>query len=439
MGYSTKLFYQETFIIPEYHCDSLPEEVFMSQYNPHHGIGTQAIHAREGDNVLNSHLSPIYQTAAFSFQDVACGAATFKGERPGYIYTRYDNPNLTQLADKLAILEGLDLLRARPETPPEEVVDGLVFSSGMAAITGAILARVKGGGTIIAQEALYGGTYTFLHDIITQYGIEVIFLSDASADAWEEAFRKHPKASLAFAETPANPTMAIVDLAAVAEIAHRHHAWLMVDNTFATPYCQRPLSLGTDVVIHSTTKYLSGHGQMTGGAVVSTQLDYMHKDLFTMLKILGGNASPFDAWLANIGLKTFEIRMQRHCENASRLALHLASHPKVNTVFYPGLESHPDHSVAQRQMLRFGGMLAIELKDGLQAGISMMDHLKLATMVPTLGTVDTIVQHPASMSHAGVPKETRVKVGITDGLVRISVGIENIEDILADMDQALEY
>jgi methionine-gamma-lyase len=410
----------------------------MSHFDSSHGIGTQVTHAAEGDNPLNSHITPIYQTTTFTFPDVATGAAIFKGEQPGYIYTRFDNPNLSQLGDKLAILEGLDLLRARPNSLPTDVVDGTVFSSGMAAVTSAILARVKGGGTIIAQEALYGGTYTFLHDIVPQYGIQVILLSDPSPAAWEAAFLANPKASLAFAESPSNPTLAVMDLAAIARIAHQHNAWLMVDNTFATPYCQRPLSLGADVVVHSTTKYLSGHGLVMGGAVISPHLDYMHKDLFTLLKTLGGSASPFDAWLTNNGLKTFELRMQRHCENAALIAAHLSAHPRVTVVYYPGLESHPDHEVARRQMLHFGGMLSFELKGGLAAGISMMDHLKLASMAPTMGTVDTLVQHPASMSHVAVPRETRLKMGIADGLVRLSVGIENVEDILADLDQALD-
>ncbi len=410
----------------------------MPHFNPAHGISTQVNHAAEGNNPLNAHVTPIYQTTTFAFPDVATGAAIFKGEQPGYIYTRYDNPNLAQLADKLAILEGLDLLRARPGSLPAEVVDGMVFSSGMAAVTAAILARVKGGGAILAQESLYSGTYTFLHDIAPQYGIQAILLPDPTPAAWEAAFRANPATTLAFAESPANPTMAVIDLAAIASIAHQHHAWLMVDNTFATPYCQRPLTLGADVVVHSTTKYLSGHGLVIGGGVVSPHLDYIRTDLFTLLKVLGGSASPFDAWLTNNGLKTFELRMQRHCENAALIAAHLSAHPQVSAVHYPGLESHPDHAVARRQMLHFGGMLSFELKGGLEAGIAMMDRLKLATMAPSLGTVDTLVQHPASMSHVSVPRETRLKMGIADGLVRLSVGIENIEDLLADLDQALE-
>ncbi len=410
----------------------------MSQFNSAHGMGTQVIHANEGNNPLNVHVTPIYQASTFTFPDVATGAAIFKGEQPGYIYTRYDNPNLAQLAEKIAILEGLDLLRDHPGLAVQEVVEGMVFSSGMAAVTAAILARVKGGGAIISQEALYGGTYNFLHDIAPQYGIQTVFLPDPSPEKWEKAFKANPQATLAFAESPANPTMAVVDLQAIAAIAHQHKAWLMVDNTFASPYCQRPLTLGTDVVVHSTTKYLSGHGLVIGGAVVSPRLEYVRQDLFTLLKILGGSASPFDAWLANTGLKTFELRMQRHCENAGLIAAHLSTHPKIDTVFYPGLESRPDHAIARQQMLHFGGMLAFELKGGLEAGIEMMDRLQLITMAPNLGTVDTLVQHPASMSHASVAPEIRLKMGITDGLVRLSVGIENVEDIIADLDQALE-
>lgn len=213
----------------------------------------------------------------------------------------------------------------------------------------------------------------------------------------------------------------------------------MVDNTFASPYCQRPLSLGADVVVHSTTKYLSGHGLVVGGAVVSRRLDYVNGPLYTMLKVLGGSASPFDAWLANIGLKTFELRMQRHCENALQVARMLEDHPQVAEVYFPGLESHPDHALAKKQMFHFGGMISFELKGGLKAGEAMMNRVKIATLAVSLGNVDTLIQHPASMTHASVPAHMRKEAGITDGLVRLSVGVENVEDILADLEQALDF
>lgn len=410
----------------------------MGQPNPQHGIGTLVNHVAEGGHPYHAHLSPIYQTSTFGFPDVATGAAIFKGEDPGYTYTRIKNPNQIQIAEKYAVLEGLDLLRAHPDKPAAEVVAGQVFTTGMSAITSAILARVSSGQTIIAQEALYGATFTFLHEIAPRFGINVVWLHQVGVQDWEEAFRANPNASLAYAETPANPTMAIVDLAAVAEIAHRHGAWLFVDNTFATPYCQRPLTLGADVSVHSTTKYLSGHGMIVGGTVVSRHPEWVRKDLYSMLKNLGGSASPFDCWLAAIGLKTFELRMQRHCENAMQVARFLQGHPKVDKVYYPGLESHPGHEIALRQMSCFGGMISFELKGGLAAGEAMLNHVRLMTLAVSLGNTDTLIQHPASMTHAGVPREERLKIGLTDGLVRLSVGIENVEDILADLDQALQ-
>ena len=233
--------------------------------------------------------------------------------------------------------------------------------------------------------------------------------------------------------------MAIVDLKAVAEIAHHHNAWVMVDNTFASPYAQRPLSLGADVVLHSTTKYLSGHGTIVGGAAVSRHVDWVHGPLTSLLKTLGGTAAPFDCWLTNLGLRTFELRMQRHCENAMQVAGYLEDHPKVARVFYPGLESHPDHKLAKKQMYAFGGMMSFELKGGLAAGEALLNHVKMMTLAVSLGNTDTLIQHPASMTHANVPREERLKIGLTDGLVRLSVGVENVEDILRDLDQALAY
>ncbi len=410
----------------------------MTSINPQHGIGTLVTHATEMNNALNAHVAPIYQTTAFIFPDVQTGAGRFKGEEPGYIYTRLNNPNLEQLATKIALLEGLDLLRAQPGKKVEEVVGGLTFASGMAAITAAILAKVKGGQTIIAQESIYSATFNFLHDLAPQYGIQVIWLPETAPEQWEAAFRANPQAVLAYAETPANPTLSLVDLPAIAEIAHRYGAWLMVDTTFATPYCQRPLALGADVVVHSTTKYLSGHGQIVGGAATSPHLDYIKGPLTQMFKILGNCPSPFDAWLANIGLKTFEVRMQRHCENALEIARYLEGHPKVSRVYYPYLESHPDYALARRQMLSGGGMMAFELKGGFQAGVALMEHVRVSTLVVSLGNVDSLISHPASMTHSNVAPEDRQKMGISDGLVRYSIGIENAADLIADLDQALK-
>jgi len=409
----------------------------MRGYRPRYGMSTLVTHVGEGVDPLHAHTTPIYQTSTFGFEDVKQGAAIFQHEQPGYSYTRLGNPNQAQTIEKISALEGFDLLREQPGKDPQEIVAGLLFSSGMAAVTSTILARVQSGQTILAQEALYSATYSFLSNLAPRYGIQVVWVPDPTPEAWEKAFSAHPDAVAVYAESPSNPTMAIVDLAAAAQVAHEHRAWLMVDNTFASPFCQRPLSLGADVVVHSTTKYLGGHGVIIGGAVVSRHPWFVREELATQLEIHGGTVSPFDAWLVSLGLKTFELRMQRICENAMRAARFLENHPAVARVFYPGLESHPDHDIARRQMTPFGGMMSFELKGGLEAGILMMNSVRLCSLAVSLGTVDSLISHPASMTHSHVPPEARRKMGITDGLVRFSIGIENIEDVLADLDQAL--
>jgi methionine-gamma-lyase len=409
----------------------------MYQFSPEHGMSTIAIHAEEEPNALGAHVSPIFQTSVFGFSDVDSGAGIVDKTQSGYYYTRLGNPNLQQIARKIAVLEAGDLLRAQPEARLEEVAAGRVFSSGMAAITTTILAHFTKGSTLIAQQRLYGNTYNFLQDIAPKLGIEVVWVQDLSADGWQAAFREHPQATLAYAESPVNPSMAVVDLAMVAEIAHQHGAWLMVDNTFATPYCQRPLSLGADVVVHSTTKYLSGHGVVIGGVAITRHTEFANQALHQHALILGGVPSPFDCWLVNMGLKTFELRMQRHCENALGIAHYLQMHPKVERVYYPGLESDPGHLIANRQMHRYGGMLSFELKGGFQAGKRLLNSVKVMSLAVSLGIVDTLIQHPASMTHASVPQEQRLKMGISDGLVRLSVGLEDMVDLIADLDQAL--
>jgi methionine-gamma-lyase len=416
---------------------NLMKEQFMYHFSTSHSISTLVTHVGEDDNPHHTHVSPIYQTSTFNFPDVATGAGIVARTEPGYYYTRLANPNLDQLAKKIATLEGLDLIRQQPEADLNNVVKGQVFSSGMAAITAVLFSLLKAGDSVVAQEAVYSATFTFLKEIAPTLGIQVEWVRDISPAGWEAAFKNHPKVKLAYAETPANPTMAVVDLKVVAEIAHRHEAWLAVDNTFATPYCQRPLSLGADIVVHSTTKFLSGHGALTGGAVVSSHVDYIQKTLYNFVKVLGGIPSPFDSWLANLGLKTFALRMQRHCENAMEVARFLATHPAVACVHYPGLEDDPGHETAVRQMQAYGGMLSFELKGGMQAGIQLMERVRLATLAVSLGMVDTLIEHPASMTHGPVPREDRLNQGITDGLVRLSVGIEDLADILADLEQGL--
>lgn len=410
----------------------------MYQFSPNHSLSTLVTHIGEEANSFDAHVTPIYQTSTFNFPDVATGAGIVARTQPGYYYTRLGNPNLEQLAKKISYLEGIDLIRLHPESDPASLVAGLVFASGMAGITAVFLSCLKAGDTIIAQQAVYAATFTFLKDIAQSLGIQVAWIHDTSQAGWEAAFNAHPGARLAYAETPANPTMAVVDLKMVAELAHQYGAWLAVDNTFASPYCQRPLSLGADIAIHSTTKFLSGHGALTGGVVVSSHPDYIHMSLYKFLKVMGGIPSPFDSWLANLGLKTFELRMQRHCENTLQVARFLATHPAVSIVHYPGLEDDPGHEIAKRQMHAYGGMMSFELKGGMQAGIRLMERVQVATLAVSLGNVDTLIEHPASMTHGPVPREDRLNQGITDGLVRLSVGIENLPDILADLEQALQ-
>jgi methionine-gamma-lyase len=374
----------------------------------------------------------------FTFEDTDSGAAIAAGEKPGYYYSRLNNPNHEQLAQKLAALEAWDLLKQNPETSPEEMVGGLVFASGMAAVTVAILACVGAGETLLTQAALYDGTYLFLKNLAPKYGIHVVWVTDNSPEGWADAFDAHPEAKLAYIETPVNPTLRLTDIATVVKLAKERGARVVVDNTFATPYCQRPLTLGADVVVHSTTKFLSGHGQVLGGAALTTDLDLLRGPLYQIYKLIGATPSPIDTWLANIGLKTFELRMARHCQNAMRVALNLESHPGVNRVYYPGLESHPDHHLARLQMTDFGGMIAFDLKGGLEAGKQMMDRVQVATLAVSLGNVDTLIQHPASMTHRNTPREQRLAAGITDGLVRLSVGIEDSTDLVRDLFRAIE-
>ncbi len=409
----------------------------MKSFSADLGLSTLVNHFGEGEHPLNAHLAPIFQSATFSFPDVETGIAIENGEESGYIYTRVGNPNARQLASKIAILEGLDLLRKRPDTAPGEVVGGIAFGSGMAAISAAVLGRVRAGDTIVAQQALYGDTFNFLSDLAKNLGVRLAWVMEPSTDGWQAALQANPHPALVYVETPVNPTLQVIDLAQVAEFTHQQGSWLLVDNTFASPYCQRPLSLGADVVVHSTTKFLSGHGAIIGGVVVSPHLDYLKEGVQRILERMGGAPGPFDCWLANLGLRTFELRMQRHCENAMQIAQYLERHPKVAQVNYPGLESSAGHATALKQMHAFGGILSFELKGGLEAGKLLMDRVQVITLAVSLGNVDTLIQHPASMTQSRMPRQERLRMGVSDGLVRLSAGIEDTPDLLADLEQAL--
>ncbi len=393
------------------------------------GFSTACVRYRAvEDKAIQPHREAIYPTSAFSFSNADEAMRLFENREAGYIYGRWSNPTSDAAAMAIADLEtlGSDLQ-----------AEARLFSSGMAAISAALMALLKPGDVLLSQHQLYGGTDELLRGILQPWGVQNLRADLNDLDALAAVLKKEPRIRLIYAESPSNPMLNCVDFTALSAFCRSADLPLVVDNTFATPYLQQPLLLGADVVLHSTTKFLNGHGSALGGAVVSTRLDWMRNELFAQLKLMGACPSPFDAWLLINGIKTLELRMERHCSNAAALAQFLDGHPALSTVHYPGLSTHPHHQLAKRQMRNFGPMLSFELRGGIEAGIRLMNRVKLCTLATTLGTPDTLIQHPASMTHRPVPREDRLAAGISDGLVRLSVGIENIEDLIADLDQAL--
>ncbi|TNE64427.1 MAG: aminotransferase class I/II-fold pyridoxal phosphate-dependent enzyme [Bacteroidetes bacterium] len=376
------------------------------------------------------HVLPIYATSSFVFENSDQSVDIFRNIETGHVYSRYANPTVDTVAQKIADLETLDL---------HQHAEAVLTSSGMSAISTLILATLKAGDKVLTQANLYGGTTELLRDIMQPLGIETIFTDLKDLTRVEDMLVRDPSIRLVYCETPANPTLACVDIAAIAGLAHRYEAWCVIDNTFPTPLLQRPFAHGVDFIIHSTTKYLNGHGNSIAGVIVGRDRELMRKQVWRTMKLTGTNCSPFEAWLTHNGLKTLALRMERHCTNALTLAEFLQNHPAVEKVHYPGLPNHPDHALARRQMLGgFGGMLSFELKGGMESGMRFMNRLRFCTLAPTLGDVDTLLLHPASSSHLNVPREVREQNGITDGMIRISVGIENVADIIADLEQAME-
>ncbi len=374
------------------------------------------------------HVLPIYATSSFSFDDIEQGIEIFKNIESGHAYSRYANPTVDAVAQKIADLEthGLDLQAT-----------AIMTSSGMSAIATLLLGTLKAGDKVLTQGNLYGGT-TELLTIFAQLGVEIIMIDLKDLNQVEAVLRQHGGVRMLYCETPANPTLACVDIQALADLAHRYGAWCAIDNTFLTPLLQQPFAQGVDFIVHSTTKYLNGHGNSIAGAIVGLDKTVMRKNVWRAMKLVGTNCSPFEAWLTHNGLKTLALRMERHCSNALAVAQFLEKYPAVERVNYPGLASHPDHELAKRQMKNgFGGMLSFELRGGLEAGIQCMNRIRFCTLAPTLGDVDTLILHPASSSHIAVAKDVREQNGITDGLIRVSVGIENPVDIIGDLEQAI--
>ncbi|MFO1067073.1 MAG: methionine gamma-lyase [Geminicoccaceae bacterium] len=387
------------------------------------GLATRAIH--HGYDPLSHQgalTPPVYMTSTFAFPDGASGGRRFGGEEQGYIYTRIGNPTVALLEAKLAALEG-------GET-------ALATASGMGAITAAAWTLVSPGDEILVDHTLYGCTFAFMEHGLGRFGVRVRHVDLTDPANLEQAIGPHTR--LVYFETPANPNMRLVDIAAVSAIAHAHGALVMVDNTYCTPVLQRPLALGADLVVHSATKYLGGHGDLMAGAVVGSAELIRRIRLFGLKDMTGAVLGPFEAFLVMRGLKTLELRMQRHCSSALAVAHQLEAHPAVAAVHYPGLPASPQHALACRQMAAFGGMIAFELDGGMAAGLAFMDALRLVVRAVSLGDAESLVQHPASMTHSTYTAEERAKFGISDGLVRLSVGLETLADLQADIGQALD-
>jgi methionine-gamma-lyase len=385
------------------------------------GFNSRMVHGGEFDNPLGSATVPIYQTSTFIFENADHGAKCFSGEDDGYIYTRIGNPTIHALETLVADLEG--------------GAEGIATSSGMAAVNTLYMALLSKGDHMISSEAVYGPSRVVMEQHWARFGVESTYVNTADIAAIKAAFK--PNTKMLFIETPANPTIEITDLKACADLAHQHGALLVVDNTFCSPYLQRPIEFGADAVFHSMTKFLNGHADIVAGMIIAKDKD-LGKKLRSMMVAMGCNMDPHQAYMVIRGVRTLGIRVERAQQSAMEIARFLEAHPKVDWVKYPGLESHPQHELAKTQMKGFGSMISFGLKGGLEAGKILMNEVQLAILAVSLGGVETLIQHPASMTHSKMKPEDRLKAGITEGLVRFSVGIEDVEDLIDDLKQGLD-
>lgn len=406
----------------------------MKKNFPLTSMGSVALHAAGHDNAEYAHLTPIFATSTFTFDTAQQGMERFAGEDKTRIYSRWGNPTFAVAEETIAALEAFNIFN---EDGSPLKLKALLHSSGQAAMTTLFMSTLKTGDTVLSHYSLYGGTYELFHKVLADSGINTIIADLRDLNVVEDAIKEN-KIKLIHIETPANPTIQCVDIEAVTKLAKQHSILVSVDNTFATPYLQQPFKYGVDFVLHSTTKFLNGHGTAIGGVLLGKDLEFMKTKVWKWHALLGGNSNAFDAFLLINGMKTLELRMQRHCSNAMEVAQFLEQHAAIEKVNYTGLESHPDHQTAMKQMSHPGAVMSYELKGGIDAGKKFIDQLQMCVRAISLGTVDTLVSHPASMSHMSVAKEERIKFGITDGLIRMSVGIENIADILNDLEQALK-
>lgn len=385
------------------------------------GLGTKCVHSGIKDYEFGPVVPPIYQTSTFKFRDAEHGARLFKGEESGYIYTRMSNPTIEAMEDAIAELEG--------------GAKSIGCASGMAAINLVFVTLTRSGDHIICGKSVYGPTTTFLQQILSKYNVEVTFVDASDIEELKSSLRENTK--VIFLETPGNPTLTVCDIQQIAKIAHSIGAKVVVDNTFMSPILQRPFEFGADVVLHSMTKFLNGHADVVAGIVVLKHLED-YTTFRKMSNLIGGVIDPFNAFLVHRGIKTLEIRMIRHCENALKIAKFLEGHPKIEKVWYPYLSTHPQYELSLKQTKGGGGVISFELKGGFEAGKTLMNNVKIWQLAVSLGGVESLIQHPASMTHASMSKELRAEAGITDGLVRLSVGIEDADDLIWGLEQGLK-
>jgi len=389
--------------------------------NKNSNFESKCVHSGIKEYEYGPVVPPIYQTSTFKFETTSHGASLFKGEGKGYIYTRMANPTIEAMEDAIAELE--------------EGHKGLGCASGMAAINTVFTALLNAGDHVVCSKSVYGPTATLLNTIFTKFNITTTFINGSDLEQVKAAIK--PNTKVVYIETPGNPTLEISDIEEISKIAHANNANVVVDNTFMSPALQKPLRLGADVVLHSLTKFLNGHADVVGGVVVVKD-EETYLSFRKVLNQLGGVIDPFNAFLVHRGIKTLAIRMERHTENAVKIAEFLEAHSQVKWVRYPGLKSHPQYEIGQKQHSLPGGMITFELKGGIEAGETVMNNVKFCQLAVSLGGVESLVQHPASMTHFSMGKEARESAGITDGLVRLSVGIENVDDIIEDLEQALD-
>jgi cystathionine beta-lyase/cystathionine gamma-synthase len=383
------------------------------------GFSTEAVHGGELGDSRGAVVSPIYETSVFAFKSTKELIDVVSEKAEGYVYTRFDNPTVRAVERRVAFLE--------------EAEDAVAFSSGMAAITTTIFALVSSGDHVVATRDLYGGTLTFFQEILPRFGVSVTFVEATDLNEIKGAVRENTR--VIYAETPTNPTLKVVDLRKISALAKENKATTIVDSTLASPFNLRPIEFGVDIVVHSATKYLGGHNDVTAGVVCGSK--GFVQNLKKMRKIFGGTLDPIAAWLLLRGLKTLALRMERHNKNGMLVAKYLEKHPKVKKVYYPGLPSHPQHSVAKRQMKGFGGVVSFEIKGDFEKTVKFVESLKLCALAASLGGTETLVTQPATSSHYFISPEQRRKLGVTDQLIRLALGIEDPEDIIADLKQAL--